>query len=214
MAQALLQQMLAEQGLTQVSVRSAGTAAVPGDKASPLAAQALQEIGVDLSNHSAQEVNGELVAWADLILAMTRRHREFVISAFPEAADKTYLLQEFVTVSDQGQDQTIYELHATMAAKQAAFAAAVHPNISELRERRNQLLQELAQVEELLAERQAELLAQVRQERQQLEQLEQAHGNLDIVDPFGQPLAVYRASRDELQNALQQLLARLQRERP
>lgn len=212
MAQALLQQMLAEQGITQVTVRSAGTAAERGAKASPFAEQALREVGIDLTNHRAQGLDQELVAWADMILTMTRHHKEFVIDAFPAALSKTHVLKEFLadTAEYEQQEQALYELYAAMAAKREAFAAEMRPNIQELRTQRADLLQQLTQVEQLLAERQSELLARVREEREQIDRIEKARGATDIVDPFGQPLPVYRASRDELKAALALLVQRIQ----
>lgn len=213
MAQALLQHMLDEQGLTEVAVRSAGIAADCGAKASPLAAQALQELGIDLTQHRAQSIESDLVSWADLILTMTRRHKEFVVASFPVALEKTHVLKEFLADASESarEEQALYELHAAMAAKRDAFAAAVRPNIRELQVERARLLQELQEVEQLLAERQAELLERVRSEREAIERIERGHNALDVVDPFGQPLAVYRASRDELRAALSRLVEQLSR---
>ena len=214
MAQALLQHMLAENGLTQVQVRSAGTAADSGAKVSPFAEQALQELGIDLTGHRAQAVDAQLIDWADLVLTMTQRHQEYVSSTFPAATTKTYVLKEFLADAEvyEQQEQVLHKLHGAMAAKKEAFAAAVKPNINELRTRRSELLQELTEVEQLLAERQSQLLELVRKEREEVERIANARGNTDIVDPFGQPLSAYRASRDELQAALSLLLQRLQSE--
>lgn len=214
MAQALLQHMLAEGGLTQVTVRSAGIAAEHGAKASPFAEQALRELGIDLTNHRAQGIDSGLIAWADLILTMTGRHKEFVIDAFPTALPKTHVLKEFLAdaAGSEQQERALYELYAAMAAKKEAFAAEVRPNIKELQMQRSQLLQQLAEVEQSLAERQSELLARVREEREKIDRIEKARGAIDVVDPFGQPLAVYRASRDELKEALALLVQRVQLE--
>ncbi len=72
-------------------------------------------------------------------------------------------------------------------------------------------MHELQEVEQLLAERQTELLERVRVEREEIERIERGRDALDVVDPFGQPLAVYRASRDELKAALSRLVAQLTR---
>ena len=213
MAQALLQHMLDEQGLADIVVRSAGIAAEQGAKASPLAEQALQELGIDLKQHRAQGIDGDLVNWADLILTMTRRHKEVVIASFPAASEKTHVLKEFLLDAGQyaGEEQALYELQAAMAAKREAFAAEARPNIRELQMERARLMHELQEVEQLLAERQTELLERVRVEREEIERIERGRDALDVVDPFGQPLAVYRASRDELKAALSRLVAQLTR---
>ncbi|NLY53947.1 MAG: low molecular weight protein arginine phosphatase [Firmicutes bacterium] len=208
MAQALLEHLAKEQGLTQLEVRSAGLAADPGAKAAVHAEKALQELDIDLSHHRAQNINADLVAWADLILTMTRRHKEAVLRSFPEAEAKVYVLKEFLIseADNEAREQKLFELHQAMAAKREAFAAEVHPNISELRARRAMLLQELADVEQLLAERQAELWERTRVEREEIDRLERSANAIDVLDPFGQPLAVYRQTRDELKSVLMRLI--------
>ncbi len=51
--------------------------------------------GVDIKNHSAKPVTGELVRGADLVLAMTRRHKKMLISRYPDAEDKIFTLREY-----------------------------------------------------------------------------------------------------------------------
>ncbi len=64
-------------------VASAGVSATPGAPASPETLDILREEGIDLSDHASQPVTDQLVAWADLILAMTSRHQSAVTGAFP-----------------------------------------------------------------------------------------------------------------------------------
>ncbi len=216
MAQALMEQLLRENNLLgKVEVRSAGVAADSGAPASRFAQEALREIGLDLSYHRGRQIDAAQVEWADLILTMTRRQREALIAAFPQAREKIHLLKEFlITPADREQwEQELYQLHRQMATKREAFAAEVHPNIGELRVRRAELLQELEEVEQLLAERQAELLERLRPERTRIDQIEQQRSLVDVTDPFGQPLEVYRMSRDELKDNLERLLQRLQQDK-
>jgi len=69
-------------------VSSAGVAAFPGAPASPETLDILREEGVDLADHSSQPVTEQLVAWADMILAMTSRHHSAVTGAFPQSSSK------------------------------------------------------------------------------------------------------------------------------
>ncbi|MGI6359370.1 MAG: low molecular weight protein arginine phosphatase [Bacillota bacterium] len=212
MAVALFKRILEEKGLScQVEVRSAGVAAEAGAPASRLAQEALREVDIDLSDHRAMRINEQLIGWADLILTMTRRQREAVIAAFPSSREKVHVLKEYLTsVSDrESQEQTLYQLHQQMAEKRERFAQRLHPNIQQLRQRRAELLQELQEVEELLAVRQAELLEELRPERDAVERIEHWRSAVDVLDPFGQPLAAYRECRDELLGSLQELAQRL-----
>lgn len=212
MAAALFQRILREKGLQeQVEVRSAGVAAESGAPASRFALEALRELSVDLGSHKATRVNEQLVLWADLILAMTRRQKETVIAAYPAARDKTHVLKEYLTspADREEQERALYELHQRMSEKKDDFARRLHPNIEQLRQRRAELLQELQDVEHLLATRQAELLEELRPEREAVERIERWRTAVDVLDPFGQPLESYRECRDELQDSLLKLAEHL-----
>ena len=100
MAQAMLQRRLADalgcggEDLCDsgVMVISAGVAATAGAAASVPAVEAMQARGLDLSHHESRPLSDVLVRFADLILAMTRGHREAIVSQWSEAADKTELV--------------------------------------------------------------------------------------------------------------------------
>lgn len=100
MAAALMQRRLAdrlgvpidqleEQG---VLVMSAGIAAMSGGRASDEAVRLLKERGLDLSSHESQPLSDRLVQFADVIFTMTRAHREAILSQWPDAAPRTFLL--------------------------------------------------------------------------------------------------------------------------
>jgi tRNA threonylcarbamoyl adenosine modification protein (Sua5/YciO/YrdC/YwlC family) len=96
MAEALCRQMLkgapqpGEPGLP-LRVLSAGTGAIPGQPADPLARQVLQEIGVDLSGHRTRAVSFRLLDQADWIFTMTRAQRESIVESLPECRDRVRL---------------------------------------------------------------------------------------------------------------------------
>ena len=75
-----------------VIVMSAGIAAAPGSRASPEAVTVMNEKQLDLSQHVSQPITDRLVRHADLILTMTRSHRDGVVKHWPDAAAKTHLL--------------------------------------------------------------------------------------------------------------------------
>jgi protein-tyrosine-phosphatase len=93
MAEALLRQMLADRGVEGVTVASAGTGAWAGAPASEGSYLVALEDGVDLSAHRAQSLTPEVAASADLILAMSRSHRQRLADL--GYGDRTFLLGEY-----------------------------------------------------------------------------------------------------------------------
>jgi protein-tyrosine phosphatase len=75
-----------------ILVMSAGIAAMMGSRASPEAVTVMRDLGIDLSSHESQPLTEALVRHADLILTMTRSHRQAILTEWPDAADRTKLL--------------------------------------------------------------------------------------------------------------------------
>jgi tRNA threonylcarbamoyl adenosine modification protein (Sua5/YciO/YrdC/YwlC family) len=73
-----------------IVVMSAGIAAMNGGRASTEAIRVMSEAGLELAGHESQPLTEELVRQADLILTMTRSHRQAILSEWPEAADRTF----------------------------------------------------------------------------------------------------------------------------
>jgi L-threonylcarbamoyladenylate synthase len=96
MAEALAKRILAEKLQTTpeqlerkgITVLSAGAFAFPGARATPQAAEAVQELGGDLSGHRARPLSIELIHQADLIFTMSRSHAEAVRALAPSASEK------------------------------------------------------------------------------------------------------------------------------
>jgi tRNA threonylcarbamoyl adenosine modification protein (Sua5/YciO/YrdC/YwlC family) len=101
MAQLLLQQQLADRlhlspaelESCGILVLSAGVAAATGYPASAEAVQVMGRRSLDLSQHESRPLTDVLVRFADLILTMTQSHRAAIVSQWPEAADKTFLVR-------------------------------------------------------------------------------------------------------------------------
>lgn len=73
-------------------VRSAGVAALPGDEATPEAADVARELGLDLSAHRSRPVNPELLAEATDVVAMTAAHAALLALRFPGQGPPPVLL--------------------------------------------------------------------------------------------------------------------------
>ncbi|HMO51961.1 MAG TPA: ribose 5-phosphate isomerase B [Kiritimatiellia bacterium] len=74
---------------------SAGTAASAGWPASEEAVAALRENDIDARGHRSRPLTRDLVRGADLIVAMTERHRQDVLRLDPAAAGRTFLMTGF-----------------------------------------------------------------------------------------------------------------------
>jgi tRNA threonylcarbamoyl adenosine modification protein (Sua5/YciO/YrdC/YwlC family) len=75
-----------------VVIMSAGTSAAPGGRAAAEAIQSMRDRGLDLSPHESQPISSRLVRFADLMLTMTRSHRDAVVSQWPEAESRVHVL--------------------------------------------------------------------------------------------------------------------------
>lgn len=102
MAEGLLRQrILRRSGKPTVRVHSAGTHGLDGEPAAPLAVQAADEMGIDISAHRARSLDREMARRADLILVMEPFHREIITRALsPREKDKVRLLAHFDATSD------------------------------------------------------------------------------------------------------------------
>lgn len=93
MAEGLFRHAVRGQG--EYRVLSAGLGAPEGQPPSPYAVQAVQELGIDISNQRSRMLTSELVNQADYIFGMTHSHVDTVMMLYPEAAEKAFLLREF-----------------------------------------------------------------------------------------------------------------------
>jgi glycine hydroxymethyltransferase len=93
MADGLLQHML--RGRNDVQVVSAGLGAPDGSTATQAAIEVMAELGIDISSHASQPLNGDLVRQADFIFTMTRQQQDTIQALYPAAAEKTFLVREF-----------------------------------------------------------------------------------------------------------------------
>lgn len=101
MAAALARHLLAERGVADVEVASAGTSAWPGSPASEEVPAVLEEVGVELSEHAARELTAERVEWADLILVMGAHHKAMVEAL--GGGDKVAMVTGFLSGSEADQ---------------------------------------------------------------------------------------------------------------
>lgn len=96
MAEYLLKKLLG--GRKDVDVTSAGTGVFVRSGASAETVAILREEGADATGHQSRPVDSILLKKADLILVMTRAHRQQVLERVPEVEKRVYLLKEFANI--------------------------------------------------------------------------------------------------------------------
>ncbi|MFC1703291.1 L-threonylcarbamoyladenylate synthase [Candidatus Omnitrophota bacterium] len=87
-------------GRDDIFVESAGVGALPGMSASESTIELLKKEGIDARAHRSQGASDDLVKRSDLILVMERHHKNKLLSMFPFAKERTFLLKEFVKIGE------------------------------------------------------------------------------------------------------------------
>ena len=95
MAEGILIDMLDKSEIRNIIVSSAGLFALEGEKASVEALEVLRNEGIDLSGHKARQVTKNMLFNSDLILTMTKNHKEMLLNYFPDLKEKIYTLKEY-----------------------------------------------------------------------------------------------------------------------
>lgn len=211
MAEVLFKKLTKEKGIEDIKVISAGLSAFTGDKASPNAIQVMKEMGLDLSNHRARSLEPSLINEADLILTMTQGHKLQLIDLYPQAADKTYVLKEYIEDREflrelaHERDQ----LCNMILDKRKKFLDEYGDELQAIEEKHRKLKNQLQHVQEELRMYEQRLANSIKQETHRLEEIRSQVRSMDILDPFGQSVKVYKECARELKKALEVLITKL-----
>lgn len=102
MAEAILKKAIEESGrnIEEYCISSAGISTVDGMDASKHSIEALKELGIDLSNHRSKVITKELIDNSDIILTMTKSHKEILVQAVPKCKEKVYTFKGFVNKTE------------------------------------------------------------------------------------------------------------------
>lgn len=117
MAEGILKNMLKQNQIHDVQVSSAGTFGLQNAPASLFAIEVAHARKVDLSPHRSQELTREMLQKADLILAMSQEHLDFINRMDKEASHKAYLLKAFPRrnlASNEDQNQGVFSIKDPM----------------------------------------------------------------------------------------------------
>jgi RpiB/LacA/LacB family sugar-phosphate isomerase len=93
MAEGLFRHLTKDRG--EFRVLSAGVGAVSGMRPSAHAINAMQELGIDISQQRSRALTTGLIREADLVFGMTQGHVDSIALMHPEAIEKTFLLRHF-----------------------------------------------------------------------------------------------------------------------
>ncbi len=95
MAETLLREQIRTRKGSEDAVRvlSAGVAASTGSGASPQAVEVMGGRGLDLTGHSSRPLDDAVMNVADLVLTMTRGHRDAILAAWPDMHDRVFTLR-------------------------------------------------------------------------------------------------------------------------
>jgi protein-tyrosine-phosphatase len=94
MAEGALRSLLPSEIAAHVRVLSAGTNAVPGVPATPLAVSTVGSRGLDLRGHQSTGLTPELIRESELILGMEPGHVARARELAPDADDRIHLITE------------------------------------------------------------------------------------------------------------------------
>jgi protein-tyrosine-phosphatase len=98
MAEALMRKALnqtAPEEALQVRILSAGLHAIAGREAHPWAQAAAIDLGISLAEHRAKLLTRQMMEQADCIFAMDFQNKAELLTLYPEARDKIYMLSAY-----------------------------------------------------------------------------------------------------------------------
>lgn len=84
------------------TVCSAGLCAGYGMQASRSAVKVMANRKIDITEHRSRQLDHDLVNEASVLIVMTAGHSDAILSRFPEAHGKVYLLKSFDTKAGSG----------------------------------------------------------------------------------------------------------------
>lgn len=94
-AEYIFKEMIKNNDLSDLNIASAGTAALVGLGLMENTKRILEKNNIPVGNHNPTQVEEDLINKNDLILVMTRFHKERLCFDYPNSRDKIYLLSEY-----------------------------------------------------------------------------------------------------------------------
>ena len=215
MAQTIAQDRIEKKGLSKkVRVISAGTSIVPDSTASECAVHVMERKGLTFKEHAAKQLTRELIQEADLILTMTRRHKQYILSLVPEAQKKAFTLKEYVQTLDAHIDleDELYELAAALEKKELDFFEKNQAELDALKKEHKELKHRMQEIEKKIQEWHIRFHNETKKERETLKMLEEQLLDVDVSDPIGQPIEGYIECAEVISESLEPIIEKIEKD--
>ena len=95
MAEAYFRDLCEKNKRGDINVVSAGIYAGNNFSASSEAVKIMSNYNIDISKHKSQQITKELLSLSDLVVVMTKSHRNAILTLFTPVHEKIFLLHEF-----------------------------------------------------------------------------------------------------------------------
>lgn len=96
MAQYLMAEMLKKNSIEGINVASAGVAVFAPSSASENAIKAMKHEGINILSHFSRQIDEDIINDSDVILTMTKRHKQVLNQLFQNYSNKIFTLGEYV----------------------------------------------------------------------------------------------------------------------
>lgn len=127
MAEVLFEEIIRNEGEAEDWwIDSAGVSAFDGEQATNNTRLVAGERGLDLKSHRSKLTSRAVVEPFSLVLVMEERHRIMLRDAFPDLADRVYLLKEMI-----GGTEDVHDPIGTDIANYRAMAEEVNMALTE-----------------------------------------------------------------------------------
>ena len=100
MAEGIAKKVIMEDALSDIQVESAGVNAVEGFPVSDDILDVMRARGVDLADHRSKRFTPNLGP-DDIVLVMTKRHKQKLLEEYPLLAGRAFLLNEYAKGIDE-----------------------------------------------------------------------------------------------------------------
>lgn len=97
LAEKILENKIEQRQLNNISVSSAGVFAFPGNAPDSKMVEFLKNSNIPHNDHQSKLLDDDLMAWADMILVMEKKHRDHILSQWPDSTEKVHLMGKFVS---------------------------------------------------------------------------------------------------------------------
>lgn len=172
---------------------SAGTGVYMDSPASENAIKALKDMGITVKEHISKQVTENMIKNADVVLTMSRSHKEFLEKRFPMYKDKFYTLSEYALGI-----QSIMAEEA-LTDDERKKIKILKSELTDLLSKRDELYNKLQEIQESIIKKSKEI------------DTLRSNSNIpktgsDIVDPYGGSLDVYKKTAQIIKENINEII--------